>query len=161
MNPLEFSNNVINSINIVASLIPFPFAGNYLLIELYLPSTVSTGLWISSIVGLGIFIGITYVLFLKSLIALQSIVHIETNKVSNLSSPKMKKTVRIESTTPIKAFMKKDLSIASRDFMAMRFLIMPILLPIISVLLFPPSASITLQNYLGSVCSCFFIECVI
>ena len=70
----------------------------------------------------------------------------------------MKKTVRIESTTPIKAFMKKDLSIASRDFMAMRFLIMPILLPIISVLLFPPSASITLQNYLGSVVPVFLLS---
>lgn len=118
-------------LNIVLSIIPFPFGGNYLLTAILIHDQIPPMLWISSIVGVILFIKLTWSMTNRALKTLRNIIYQEQKKF--IQDKIETKPPAIVSTTPIKAFMKKDLSICTREYQSMMFLIMPLILPLIGL----------------------------
>ncbi|MFX1534175.1 MAG: hypothetical protein ACFFDI_08145 [Promethearchaeota archaeon] len=118
--------------SLVLSFIPFPFAGGFLvtLLTANTPS-VSPFVWIGSIIGLGLSFLFTYVMYKKALGSLRNIAFYEVKE----SQPTQKKTlledIKIKTVSPVSAFIKKDLSIATRDIQVMMAFIFPFLMPLV------------------------------
>lgn len=133
-----FANPTMNSeqidiINYVLSLIPFPFAGNLILAELSLSwSDIPLPLWITSIIGLIFFIQLARSGMKRALGTLKHVIFFEPKRFS-IESVKEQKPVLIDSISPVKAYMKKDLSMATRDYQMIMFLVFPIILPVFGV----------------------------
>jgi hypothetical protein len=126
----SISPQAVDVLNTVASLIPFPFGGNYIVTELFLGGQgVSMDLWLSSAIGAALLVLVTIVLFRKALSTLRNIIHFEQKHFST-SARGRAKPVAIEAVSPTLAFFKKDLSTASRDFQAVMFVVFPLIIPV-------------------------------
>ncbi len=126
--------NLIDSINIIASLIPFPFGGNFLMMLVFLGvQNVPPILWATSLIGLALSGLITRSVFRKALSTLHNVIYFEQKK-STTEIPGKVKPIKIEALSPVRAYMKKDLSIVTRDFQMLVFLIGPIIFPIFGVI---------------------------
>ena len=129
----SLTTNIIDLINLLVSLIPYPFGGNYLLVEIFMQTnvvSVPASFWVTSLLGVVFFILITRSLYLKAIRTLHNVIYFEPKKFST-TSPIEVKPVAVQTLTPIRAYMKKDLSMATRDYQMLMFLIMPILLAVI------------------------------
>jgi len=123
----------IDLLNLVMSLIPFPFAGNYLLVEVFIGGqSVPPELWLTSTIGFILFILITGSIFRKAVKTLRHVIYFEPKRFS-VGAPSTVKPVKVEVVSPVRAFIKKDLSFATRDYQTLMYLIMPLILPIMSV----------------------------
>jgi predicted permease len=122
-----------NLFNYLLSLIPFPFAPAYLMALTSIPTITDLSLWITTIIGMFLFILITYFIYKKAINSLKQITYPEGEKAEIISKPKIMSDRRLEIRviTPIKSYLKKDLVTASRDFQTFMFLIMPLMIPII------------------------------
>ncbi|MFX1255209.1 MAG: hypothetical protein ACFFCZ_26650, partial [Promethearchaeota archaeon] len=136
--------------SLVLSFIPFPFAGGFLvtLLTANTPS-VSPFVWIGSIIGLGLSLLFTYAMYKKALGSLHNIAFSEVKT----SQPTQKKTlledVKIKTVSPVRAFIKKDLSIATRDIQVMMAFIFPFLMPLvmfISISASSPDVAVSFAN---------------
>ena len=126
--------NLIDSINLIASLIPFPFGGNYLMMLVFLGvQNVPPMLWATSLIGLALSGLITRSVFRKALSTLHNVIYFEQKK-STTEIPGKVKPIKIEALSPVRAYMKKDLSIVTRDFQMLAFLVGPIIMPIFGVI---------------------------
>ena len=118
--------------NIILSTVPYPFNPSYLLSLIVTPSEISIYLWISTFVGLGLFLLITYLIHVKTSKILSKVS--TTNPInvqhSLLIEEKKRKETQIKITThkTVSAFIRKDLSAASHDIKVALSLIMPIIL---------------------------------
>jgi membrane protease YdiL (CAAX protease family) len=131
-------------VNLIMSLIPFPFAPGYLITMAIEPTNFSFDLWLPVIIGMVLFILLTRFMYKKALNAMRTVTSsssIEIKQAASLKkTPKKPIEVLIEPRTPIKAYIRKDLSTATRDIQTFMFLIMPFILPLImliSVLIAP------------------------
>ncbi|MFW9818544.1 MAG: hypothetical protein ACFFE5_02950, partial [Candidatus Thorarchaeota archaeon] len=114
-------------LNIVFSTLPYPFNPSYILSLAITPTLLSPNLWISTFVGLGLFIIITYVIHMKTSKTLLKITNysaINTRPVFEEEDIQIKIKIR----NPLIAFLRKDLSVASHDIKVFLSLIMPIIL---------------------------------
>ncbi len=113
--------------NIILSTIPYPFNPSYLLSLVITPSQISFNLWISTFVGFGLFILITYLIHRKTSKILSQIT---TSSSINIQKVYVKKEIQIKIKThsSVGAFLRKDLSVASHDIKVSLSLIMPIIL---------------------------------
>lgn len=126
--------NLIDSINLIASLIPFPFGGNFLMMLVFLGvQNVPPMLWATSLIGLALSGLITRSVFRKALSTLHNVIYFEQKK-STTEIPEKVKPIKIEALSPVRAYMKKDLSIVTRDFQMLVFLVGPIIMPIFGVI---------------------------
>ena len=114
-------------LNIIFSTLPYPFNPSYILSLAITPTLLSVNLWISTFVGLGLFIIITYVVHMKTSKTLF--------KITNYSSLNSRQVyqkeeieIKIKIRTSIGAFLRKDLAVASHDIKVFLSLIMPIIL---------------------------------
>lgn len=114
-------------LNIIFSTLPYPFNPSYILSLAITPTLLSVNLWISTFVGLGLFIIITYVVHRKTSKTLF--------KITNYSSLNSRQVyqkeeieIKIKIRTSIGAFLRKDLAVASHDIKVFLSLIMPIIL---------------------------------
>jgi predicted permease len=98
-----------------------------------IPTITDLSLWITTIIGMFLFILITYFIYKKAINSLKQITYPEGEKAEIISKPKIMSDRRLEIRviTPIKSYLKKDLVTASRDFQTFMFLIMPLMIPII------------------------------
>ncbi|MFX1570856.1 MAG: hypothetical protein ACFFCV_21160, partial [Promethearchaeota archaeon] len=118
--------------NIILSTIPYPFNPSYLLTLVVTPSEISMYLWISTFVGLSLFLLITYFIHVKTSKILAKIS--STNPIniqhSILIEEKEKKEtqIKVKINRTIIAFIRKDLAAASHDIKIAVSLIMPIIL---------------------------------
>lgn len=95
-------------LNIIASLIPFPFAGNYFLPEIFVGSSaVPPALWGSSVVGFSFFVLLTFFLFRKARTTLCGVIYSEPKTVSP-AAPGQQKPVAVAVVAPVRAFIKKE-----------------------------------------------------
>jgi len=123
-------------LNFILSIIPYPFAPSYLIILIISPIPVPIELWITTIIGCSFFILLTWKLYTTTLQSLRSITTTDVKRQSSLISTEGTDNIKIEviSISPVKAFIRKDLLTASRDLQTLMFLVMPIILPIITLL---------------------------
>lgn len=125
-------------VNYFASLVPFPFAGGYLLSLLGTdPASVPPILWVTAVAGMGFLFVILRLAYRKAGVALRQVTLPEDRKFDRAKAKKEASEapvvhVKVEPTTPVKAYIHKDLSMATRDIQMLMFLIMPFLLPFIT-----------------------------
>ncbi|MCK4383100.1 MAG: hypothetical protein KAW66_07400, partial [Candidatus Lokiarchaeota archaeon] len=137
-------------VNLIMSLIPFPFAPGYLITMTIDPTRFSFTLWLPVIIGMVLFILLTRFTYKKALKAMRTVTSsasIEIKKATSLKKiPEKPIEVLIEPRTPIKAYIRKDLSTATRDIQTLLFIIMPFLLPfmiLIPLLINPTSLGVS------------------
>ena len=120
-------------VNLIMSLIPFPFAPGYLITMTIDPTRFSFTLWLPVIIGTVLFILLTRFMYKKALKAMRTVTSsasIEIKKATSLKkTPEKPIEVLIEPKTPIKAYIRKDLSTVTRDIQTFMLIIMPFLLP--------------------------------
>jgi predicted permease len=122
-------------LNYIFSLIPYPFAPGYLISAFFLEINYTPLLIITMGIGVSLFVLFTRTITLSTLESLKSITSEET-LVSIRKSPEEKERepipIEVKKTSPLVAFIKKDLSIATKDIQTLMFFIIPILIPVIS-----------------------------
>ncbi|MFX1269639.1 MAG: hypothetical protein ACFFAK_16890, partial [Promethearchaeota archaeon] len=121
--------------NAILSLIPFPFNPSYLMSIFTTTSQIDIPYLLNPLFGFGLYIIVIYVLFRKALKSLNNIISLKykVNK-RNLSDENNKSKIRITST--IKAFLRKDLLIASRNIQAFMSFIIPVMMSFIFMIFF-------------------------
>ncbi|MHA1955009.1 MAG: hypothetical protein ACW96U_13800, partial [Candidatus Heimdallarchaeaceae archaeon] len=128
--PLQsLSNDTTNIINIILSFVPFPFAGGFFLSNIALGfESMSIIVFVGSIVGLILYSILTYFMYNKALKMLNDISSTEIKD----SKIKEEKPVNFEiiNSSPKKAFIRRDLSMITREMQLMMFMIMPLMIPI-------------------------------
>jgi len=121
-------------VNIIVSLIPFPFSSGYLITMSMEPTGFAPILWVSALFGVGFSILLTFFTYKKALKAMRSVTSSASIEAKQSSSSKKISekpiVVLIEPRTPIKAYIRKDLSTATRDIQTFMFVIMPLILPL-------------------------------
>jgi predicted permease len=122
-----------NLFNYILSLIPFPFAPAYLIALSSIPTIGDLSLWITSIIGMGILSFLTYLVYKKVIKSLRSVTETEEEYKTGIIEYDVKtdSILEIKTMNPIKAYLRKDLVTATRDFQTFLFLVMPLIIPII------------------------------
>jgi membrane protease YdiL (CAAX protease family) len=121
-------------VHLIFSILPFPFAPGFLMTMAISPTNFSFSYWLPIIIGMVLFALLTLFVYKKALKAMRTVTSsasIEIKQASSLKETREKIIeVRIEPMTPIKAYIKKDLSMATRDIQTFMFIITPLILPI-------------------------------
>ncbi len=125
------TNEPSDIMNIIFSLIPYPFAPGYLISLSSMPTQVPLGTLISTMIGFALFILITWALFRTAQRALRSTISTEI-KVEEVEFKEIH--VEIVPKTPIKAYLRKDLVSTTRDLQSFMFIFFPIFYPLILIL---------------------------
>ncbi len=121
-------------INIILSFIPFPFAGGFLLSNLALGfESLSVLVLVGSIIGLLIYAVITYFMYNKALNMLKDI---SSTEIKDVKIKDEDHTISFEvvNSSPVKAFIRRDLSLITREMQLMIFMIMPLMIPIFGLI---------------------------
>jgi hypothetical protein len=134
INPL--SSNSASTLNIVLSFIAFPFSMAYLLTGLLVNFSMIPNLVIvGSVTGSLLYAIIIYFIVRKALNTLRNISSPDIKRFD----PKREKTIlqdiSIKSSTPTRAYMKRDISIITRETQQIMMLIMPIMIPVYTAIL--------------------------
>lgn len=122
----------------IFSLIPYPFAPGYLLVAASSPIIIPNSLWISTLIGVGLLGILTWLFYRRALHVLRSVITTEPQGVSlkRGSVPHGKvESFKISPCTPVQAFRRKDLATVSRDVQSLTFIILPLMIPFITLLI--------------------------
>jgi len=134
-------------LSLIFSLIPYPFGPSFFISNFSAPTQVPLGLWITSGIGFVLFIVITWKVYQNAINSLKAVTASEKIK-EKVEEPIEKKEEEIEveitTKTPIMAYIRKDLTTATRDFQTFMFLLFPIILPLIMI--FSGSAGLNFAN---------------
>ena len=123
-------------ISTILSFIPLFFAGGYILTLPALNfSSIPLQQLVGSIVGIVIFIIITYFLLKKALDTLRNISIIQRKEERVDTEKILVSDIRIIKSSPVHAFLKRDLVISTRELQMMIYLIMPVLMPLYGLML--------------------------
>ncbi|MCK5304402.1 MAG: hypothetical protein KAJ72_04070, partial [Candidatus Heimdallarchaeota archaeon] len=142
----SWSADSTNIVNIILSIIPFPFAGGYLLTILAMDFTNVSGILLGgSILGIILFIFLTYFIYKKALSTLRNISSTELKKYSMEKKEVFVEDIKIETTGPTLAFLKRDFAIITREMSSIVIMIMPFMIPL--YMLFLPAE---IQTFIGS-----------
>ncbi len=121
-------------VNIIMSLIPYLFSPGFLITMSMEPLSFTPILWVSSLFGLGLSILLTFFTYRRALRAMRMVTSSASLEAKHSSSSKIISEkpieVLIEPRTPIKAYIRKDLSTATRDIQTFMFIIIPFILPL-------------------------------
>ncbi|WP_371805062.1 hypothetical protein [Candidatus Lokiarchaeum ossiferum] len=130
-------SSTINTLNLIFSAIPLPFTASYSLVEVLIVLTgngeISTTLIITSLLGLLLFIGFTYILLNKALKLLTNVFVQKSKSFDENAKKTTIEDVKLCIEEPVKAFFLKDRQMITRDMQMMMLVIMPILLPFIGI----------------------------
>ena len=137
----EFSlNPPAMGLNILLSFIPLPFAPGYLVSLSLVAEQAPLSLWVSSIVGMGLLAGLTYLTYKIAIKSLSSVAtfEVDNSKAKKESKRKSKQNVKpvvieVKSTSPVKSYIRKDLISSTRDYQSLIFVLMPLLYPLIMI----------------------------
>ena len=137
----EFSlNPPAMGLNMLLSFIPLPFAPGYLVSLSLVAEQAPLSLWVSSIVGMGLLAGLTYLTYKIAIKSLSSVATFEVDhsKAKKESKRKSKQNVKpvvieVKSTSPVKSYIRKDLISSTRDYQSLIFVLMPLLYPLIMI----------------------------
>ncbi|MHA1192808.1 MAG: CPBP family glutamic-type intramembrane protease [Promethearchaeota archaeon] len=126
----------IDFLNYFISLIPFPFAPSYLITMLIDPARFSMMQWLFTIIGNLLFGSLTYLVYKKAVSSMRLVTSsaaMDSKQILKKRTSKKVTKTEIIVHKPIVAYIRKDLSTATRDFQTLMFLIMPLILPFVYV----------------------------
>ena len=116
-------------INLFLAIIPFPLNSGYVISLFIKPNQVPSLQWLYSFLGLALFIILIWWIYNKSIKRLDPIIFSRYKPIKRSSlSDNNNILVKIKTTSPIIAYLRKDLIIISRDLKAFTSLIMPIII---------------------------------
>jgi hypothetical protein len=121
-------------VNSMLSLIPFPFNLSYIVALFISPEQVPFELWLNSIIGLAIFILLTWLVYGRTLKSLEKVSFSKYSTIKRQQVSNTKKKTRLRVRSPIQAYIRKDLITSSRDIKTLMSFIMPIILSYIFTL---------------------------
>ena len=134
----DFSSNPPTmGLNMILSMIPLPFAPAYLVSLSLVADQVPLSLWASTIVGMVLLAGITFLTYKIAIKSLSSVATFELDSSRAKKDAKRKEkpiSIEVKSTSPIKSFIRKDLIASTRDYQSLIFVLMPLLYPVIMIL---------------------------
>ncbi len=113
--------------NLILSLIPFPFNPSYLISLFSSTSPITFQLWLNTFFGLALYLIIIYFLYRKSLKSLNNIISLKYKFNKNYLPEKIGK-LKIRIRSAIKAFIRKDLLIVSRNLQTFMSIVMPVIM---------------------------------
>ncbi|TET07781.1 MAG: hypothetical protein E3J83_04655, partial [Candidatus Atribacteria bacterium] len=128
------SNPPTMGLNMILSMIPLPFAPGYLVSLSLAPDQAPLSLWGSSIVGMGLLAGLTFLTYKIAIKSLSSVATFEVDysKTKKDAKKKIKPIlIEVKSTSPLKSYIRKDLISSTRDYQSLIFVLMPLVYPII------------------------------
>ncbi|MHA2269485.1 MAG: hypothetical protein ACXAB8_16940 [Promethearchaeota archaeon] len=120
-----------STVNLILSIIPYPFNPSYLFSNIITINQGSLESWVSIFIGLGLFIILMWWSHLKASKTLKKIANpkLRKNRKEHRSElVENKINISITTRSPIKAYLHKDLSAASHDLKTLLSMIMPIIL---------------------------------
>jgi len=124
----------LQNMNLILSVIPFPFSPSYILAMSVDPGRFSMMQWIIPIIGLFLYGGLTWFIYKKAVKSMRSVTVPSSLEIkSGREEGKEKPEVVVEVRSPIVSYIRKDLSIATKDIQMLMFILMPIVLPTIMV----------------------------
>lgn len=128
-------------LNMVLSFIPLPFAPGYFVSISMIDSPVPINLLSSSLVGMAILAGITYLTYKVAIRSLSSVATFEIDAYKAKKGSKRKSKlgmepviIEVKPTSPVKSFIRKDLITSTRDYQSLIFVLMPLIYPLIMIL---------------------------
>ena len=121
--------------NAILSLIPFPFNPSYLISLFTSTSQIPVSYWLNPLFGLGLYLIVVYVLSRKALKSLNNIISLKY-KIGRMAISDKKDKLKIHTSSTIKAFIRKDLLIASRNIQTFMSFIMPIIMSFVFMIFF-------------------------
>ncbi len=122
------------AVNMFFSVIPFPFATSYLVSFAILPSgTLPPSLTTSTLMGVSILVILLCLLYRRVLSKLRNITsHQARTEPPRAKEPALPVVLReIKPVTPVKAYIRKDLTTLTRDFSGAMYLFMPLVYPFV------------------------------
>ena len=123
-------------INLILSIIPYPFSSSFLISLFIAPNQASPQMWVSTLIGFALFSIITYWISKKAFKAIEriSISKLKAiNVIGNFKAINKDNRVDVIITTPFIAYLRKDLYAISRNVKAFMSIIMPITLSFIFI----------------------------
>jgi predicted permease len=131
---LIFADQRDNSVmfSIVLSMIPYPFAPSYLISLIMASNEVPIELWVTTLIGFVTFCFLIIIIYrytLKSLRKLSSSWVLKSQRFNYTTEEK--REVKIRPISPIRAFLRKDLTTTSRELETFMNLTIPILMQFI------------------------------
>jgi len=121
--------------NLILSLIPFPFNPSYLISLFSSTSPIAFQLWLNTLFGLAIYLIVIYFLYRKSLKSLNNIISLKYKFNKNTLPEKMGK-LKIRIRSVIKAFIRKDFIMVSRNLQMFMSIIMPVIMSFVFMTFF-------------------------
>ncbi|MBY9001312.1 MAG: hypothetical protein KGD64_10380 [Candidatus Heimdallarchaeota archaeon] len=132
----SWSASSTDILNVILSIIPFPLAGGYLLTIFAMDFSNVSGLLIgSSILGIILFVFLTYFVYKKALKTLRNISSTELKKYDKVKKEVFVTDIKISRTGPTLAFLKRDFAIITREMSSIMIIIMPFMIPIYMLLI--------------------------
>jgi len=125
---LFFQSDSPTLIVMILSMIPFPIAPGYLLSSFIAPHRIPGFMWYNIIIGFTLFLILTYLIYQLSLKGIKKSSFSKLKKKNAPDSISIKKQVNIKIVSPIWAYIRKDLIIASRNLKIFLSLVMPIVI---------------------------------
>ncbi len=115
----------------ILSLIPYPFAPGYLISSFISPNWIPISIWFNILIGFCLFLILVYLIYEQSIKGIQKS-SFSTNKIDNkknvIKSSTQKSQITIKIRSPVRAFIRKDYIIASRNLKSFLSFIMPIII---------------------------------
>jgi membrane protease YdiL (CAAX protease family) len=127
----------VNEVNTFLSLIPFPFAPSYLLFMLIEPTRFTIIQWTTTLIGNIIFVLLTILAYRKAVKAMRVVTASGSLEIKSGKRIAEEISVDVKINNPVKAYILKDLSTASRDIQTIMFLIIPFILPLVYAFILP------------------------
>ncbi|MFX1313213.1 MAG: hypothetical protein ACFFHD_11460, partial [Promethearchaeota archaeon] len=121
--------------NLILSLIPFPFNPSYLISLFSSTSPITIQLWFNTLLGLALCLIVIYFFYRKSLKSLNKIISLKY-KFNKNSLPEKIDKLKIRKRSVIKAFIRKDLLIVSRNLQTFMSIIMPVIMSFVFMTFF-------------------------
>jgi hypothetical protein len=114
--------------NIALFLIPFPFNASYIILAFYTIPQMPLHYWLNLLYGFSLYLIVLYFLVRKSFKSLGSVIFLKNkDKSDDNNRSDDKYHVKINTVSHFKAFILKDLLLASRDLQTSMYFILPII----------------------------------
>ncbi|MFX1497196.1 MAG: hypothetical protein ACFFBH_06700 [Promethearchaeota archaeon] len=121
--------------NLILSFISFPFSPVYLIIYIIHIPEMIINFWLSPLFGMALYAIYIYFFIRKAMKSINEILSLKQNLNDSMLLDK-DYILRIHRTSPIKAFIRKDLLIASRNLQTFMYFIMPIIMSFVFIIFF-------------------------
>jgi hypothetical protein len=119
-------------INIILSTIPYPLSQCYLIALMFTPSFTNLPVWFATSIGMGVLLLLAYASFNGALKAIRHSYDFEhSHKFKAVYIEDLKERIKVKSKSSFMAFIKKDLTAATRDLKIFLSFITPILVSFI------------------------------